>query len=322
MRISRDIGQELDKLEQSVDQDDKLNKKLSNNFNNNTYCNKSSLVKKNNENKNYIYHKKHKSINTSFIPFPSSTKNAENIKNNRLLDKKQTSDNNKNNKNILSKFSKNNFNKHRRFLSTSENEGNNYANHLYSSNTTNHTNNSNLNFLNNSNNLFMNSLSNKNKQRNSQRKVNNNIDINILKTDKNKENININNITSSNYNTNNLSSVIKEKKKENKIPFNLVKKRNSANENAFKKKIPVNKNTLINSKDNQNLGMHKKSMSLIPENNNGFLSVRPKSTKQIVHLKNSNNISSYKVGINKDNPIVNIIKKKENSINKTSRPTG
>ena len=339
MRISRDIGQELDKLEQSLEQDDKVNRKLSksltreklsvsnssknktgNNYSNNTYCNKSSLIKnvKNNENANYIYHKKHKSINTSFIPFPSTSKNIENNnKNNKQLEKKNTSENInvKNNKNIIAKFSKNSINnKHRRFLSTSESYATNYLNSIYSS-SNNHSgiigssisnNNSNLN---NSNNIFLNNLQFKNNQRNSQRKK---LESNTMKTERNKENFNSSNI---NYNNN----INKDKKKENKIPFNLVKKRNSLNENTFKKKIPLSKNNMINSNDNKNLVHHKKNMNFNPENN-GYMSVRPKSTKQAIHMKNNNNVGNYNIGISKGIANVNInIKKKEISVTKSTR---
>ena len=339
MRISRDIGQELDKLEQSLEQDDKVNKKLSksltreklsvsissknkaiNNYSNNTYNNKSSLIKnvKNNENANYIYHKKHKSINTSFIPFPSTSKNIENNnKNNNQLEKENTSENInvKNNKNILVNFSKNNLNnKHRRFLSTSESYATNFLNNIYSS-STNHSgiigssiSNNNCN-LNNSNNIFLNSLQFRNNQRNSQRKK---VEANTMKTERSKENFNSSNI---NYNNN----INKEKKKENKIPFNLVKKRNSLNENTFKKKIPLSKNNMINTNDNKNLVHHKKNINFNPENN-GYMSVRPKSTKQVVHMKNNNNVGNYNIGINKGTTNVNInIKKKEISVTKSTR---
>ena len=121
MRLSHDLTQELKKLEQSLDLDEKTQKKLSKsltkekititssknkintgNYNTNTYSNKS----------NYIYHKKNKSINTSFIPFPSSTKNT--------LNKSKIK--------IGIKYSKNSFNKnnntnHRRYLSSSESFG-------------------------------------------------------------------------------------------------------------------------------------------------------------------------------------------------------
>jgi Dullard-like phosphatase family protein len=313
MRLNRDIGQELNKLEVSEEQDNNANKKLSksltkekisvsfssknktsnnNNYSNNTFCNKSSLIKtsKTNENSNYIYHKKHKSINTSFIPFPSTTKN----KDNKLLNKKYNIDTNKINKNSINKYnpnnSNNNINKHKRFLSTSESYTSNYLNNIYTSNISN-TNNSTIigtNSLNtgNTNNIFLNNLSYKNRQRNSQRKMNNLADINCMKTERNKEN----------YNTN------YDKKKENKIPFNLIKKRNSLNENTLKKKIPSgngNKNLMVNliSNESKNLGYHKKNISYNPEIS-GIFSVRPKSTKQIMHLKNSNNISNYKVEVN------------------------
>ena len=59
-------------------------------------------------------------------------------------------------------------------------------------------------------------------------------------------------------------------------------------------------------------------MSFNPENN-GFLSVRPKSTKQITHTKNNNNVVNYNIGVNKGTSNVNItIKKKEISVNKSS----
>ena len=90
MRISRDIGQDL---EQSQNQNENLNKKLSKsltrekiafsfssknknnstyksigNYNNNTFSNKPATGKSTKP--NYIYHKKHRSINATFIPFP------------------------------------------------------------------------------------------------------------------------------------------------------------------------------------------------------------------------------------------------------------
>ena len=140
------------------------------------------------------------------------------------------------------------------------------------------------------------------------------MDINITKTERNKENFNSSNL---NYNNN----TNKEKKKENKIPFNLAKKRNSLNENTFKKKIPLSKNTLMNSNNNKGLGLHKKNMSFNPENN-GFMSVRPKSTKQITHTKNNSNIANYNIGINKATTNANITtKKKEISVTKSSNPS-
>ena len=318
VRISRDIGQELEKLEKTSRQDEKIDKKISksltkekisvsfsskntinkNNYNYNTYCNKSSLIKpsKTNETANYIYHKKHKSINTSFIPFPSTTKNSDNAK---LFDKKYNINTSKNNnKNIINKYNKNSINnKHKRFLSTSESYTSNFLNNIYSSNTS-HINHSSIigsNTINNgnSNNIFLNHLSYKNKQRNSQRKTNNLLDINVMKTERNKENYN-----------NNYNNINKEKKKENKIPFNLTKKRNSLNENTFKKKIPAgnqNKNVFVNlnSNDNKNLGCHKKNISYNPEIS-GIFSVRPKSTKQIMPPRNYNN-SNYKVTVNISN---------------------
>ena len=340
VRISRDIGQDLDKLEKTGVQDDnKLDKKISksltkekilvssknkNNVNNssynyNTFTNKSSLFKpsKISENSNYIYHKKNKSLNTSFIPFPSTTKNSDN---NKLFDKKYNLNTNKNNKNSITKYNKNslnNKNKHRRFLSTSESYTSNFLNNIYSSNTS-HINHSSIIGSNNNastgttNNIFLNHLSYKNRQRNSQRKGNNLIDMNIMKTERNKENYNINN--NSNNNTN------KEKKKENKIPFNLTKKRNSLNENAFKKKIPTGngcKNLLVNLNTNEskNFISHKKNTSYNPEIGSIF-SIRPKSTKQIMHVKNNFN-NNYKVTVNISNNLGNSQINRGNS-NKTS----
>ena len=322
VRISRDIGQDLDKLEKTGIQDDnKLDKKISksltkekilvssknkNNINNscynyNTFNNKSSLIKtsKISENSNYIYHKKNKSLNTSFIPFPSTTKNSDNSK---LFDKKYNLNTNKNTKNSITKYNKNslnNKNKHRRFLSTSESYTSNFLNNLYSSNTS-HINHSSIigsnnnNSTGNTNNIFLNHLSYKNRQRNSQRKGNNLIDMNLMKTERNKENYNLNSNNSNN-------NIYKEKKKENKIPFNLTKKRNSLNENAFKKKIPTGngcKNLIVNlnTNENKNFISHKKNISYNPEIGSIF-SVRPKSSKQIMHVKNSFN-NNYKVTVN------------------------
>ena len=324
VRISRDIGQELDKLEKTTRQDDKADKKLSkslikekvsisfssknsvnkNNYNYNTYNNKSSLIKptRAKEAANYIYHKKHKSINTSFIPFPSTTKNADNNKlfdkkynNNAYTNKIKSTNINQNNKNSINKYNKSSFNsKHKRFLSSSESYTSNFLNNLYSSNTShiNHSsiigsitvNNRNIN------NIFLNNLSYKNRQRNSQRKMNNLMDMNLMQTERNKEN----------NNTNYSNNINKDKKKENKIPFNLVKKRNSLNENTFKKKIPTgntNKNIMVNFDNNENkhLGCHKKTLSYNPEMLSVY-SVRPKSTKQITHIKNNNN--NFKVTVN------------------------
>ena len=333
VRISRDIGQELEKFEKTDIQEEKINKKLSKsltrekisvsfsskntinksiNYNYNTFCNKSSLIKpsKTNENSNYIYHKKHKSINTSFIPFPSTTKNSDN---NKLFDKKYNINTSKNNnKNSTNKYNKNSFinNKHRRFLSTSESYTSNFLNNIYSSNTS-HINHSSIigsNTINNgnTNNIFLNHLSYKNRQRNSQKKSNNLMDINLMRTERNKEN----------YNTN-YNIINKEKKKDNKIPFNLTKKRNSMNDNTFKKKIPFgnvngNKNALVNLNETKNLGCHKKNISYNPEIS-GVFSIRPKSSKQTIHVKKDNNNSSYKVTVNISNNLGNIQNNKGNS---------
>ena len=310
MRLSHDLTQELKKLEQSLELDEKTQKKLSksltkekitisfssksktnsNNYNTNTYSNKS----------NYIYHKKHKSINTSFIPFPSTTKNTFN----------------KNNIKIGFKYSKNSFNNYKNRRYSSEGFGiHNFLkgiNSIYSTNTT-HSNHSSIlgtaNTVNNNpGNVFMNNLiiENKNRQRNSQRKI----EINGLKTErikgKEKENINSeNNIL---------------KKKENKIPCNINKKRNSVteNSNAFKKKIPIsgigiNKSNLkmdinININNNKKKGFHKKNISYNPEIS-GIISIRPKSTKQCNHIKNGKKIN-FKIDINKsnNNNIINVNK--------------
>ena len=323
MRISRDIGQELNKMEFNTEKNDKVNKKISkslnkekisvsfssknkqtsNNFNNKTFSKKSTLIKtcKTNESSNYIYHKKHKSINASSIPFPSTTKNADN----KLFDKNYNFDSNKSkNNNSIINYNKNSFNsKHKRFLSTSESYASNFLNNIYSSNTNN--NHSSILGLNstiagkNTNNFFLNHLSYKNKQRNSQQKNNNLIDTNALKTERNKENF------STNYN----NYVNKEKKKENKIPFNVIKKRNSMKENGFKKKIPPpqngNKNLFVNlnmnMNDSKNSGYHKKNMSYNPEIIEAF-STRPKSTKQIAHNKVINcEKANYKVAVNISN---------------------
>ena len=309
MRLSHEIGQELKKLEQSLEIDDKTQKKLSksltkdkitislsqknkfsqNNYNTNTYSNKS----------NYIYHKKHKSINTSFIPFPSTTKN--------IFHKNYI----KNGFNLCSeKYSKNSLNinnktKHRRYLSSSESfgitnalKGLNVNNNIYSTNTT-HSNHSSIigtnNIINNQVNALVNNLTNKNKQRNTQKKL----EINVMKTEriKDKENINPNNIN------------INIKKKENKIPFNLNKKRNSAidnNNNAFKKKIPTGKNNLkMDIINNKKSGIHKKHMSFNSEVS-GLISIRPKSTKQLNHNKTGKKIN-FKIDINKEN-VINVNK--------------
>ena len=325
MRLSHELDQEMKKLEQSLEIDEKTQKKLSksltkdkitislsqknkinqNNYNTNTYSDKA----------NYIYHKKHKSINTSYIPFPSTTKNIfhkNNIKNCFNLD------------NINDKYAKNSLNnkcKHRRYLSSSESFGINALkginmNNIYSTNTT-HSNHSSIigstNLINNSGNVFLNNLSNKNRQRNLQKKL----EINIMKTERIKDKENIN------PNANNLNLNI-NKKKENKIPFNLSKKRNSAvgNNNAFKKKIPVSgtyKNNLkMDINNNKKNGLHKKNMSFNPEIS-GLISMRPKSTKQFNHNKNGKKIN-FKMDINKENIInVNVNKNNnniDNNINK------
>ena len=122
------------------------------------------------------------------------------------------------------------------------------------------------------------------------------MDMNLMQTERNKEN----------YSTNYNNIINKEKKKENKIPFNLAKKRNSLNENTFKKKIPsgnTNKNAMsnLNNNENKHLGCHKKTLSYNPEILNVY-PVRPKSTKQIAHNKNNNN---FKVTVNISNNLVN-----------------
>ena len=318
MRLSHELGQELKKLEQSLEIDEKTQKKLSksltkdkitislnqknktnqNIYDTNTYSNKA----------NYIYHKKHKSINTSYIPFPSTTKN---------IFHKNYIKNGFNLNNINNKYSKNSLNnkcKHRRYLSSSDSFGINALkginmNNIYSTNTT-HSNHSSIisstNLINNSGNVLMNNLSNKNRQRNIQKKL----EINIMKTEriiKDKENIN--------QNVNNINAI---KKKENKIPFNLSKKRNSAidNNNAFKKKIPVSntyKNNLkMDININKKSGLHKKNMNFNPEIS-GLISIRPKSTKQFNHNKNGKKIN-FKVDINKEN-VINVNKNNNIEIN-------
>ena len=316
MRLSHDLTQELKKLEQSLELDDKTQKKLSksltkekitisfssknkintSNYNTNTYSNKS----------NYIYHKKNKSINTSsFIPFPSSSRNAFN----------------KNNIKIGFKYNKNSFNNYKNRRYSSEGFGiHNFLkgiNSIYSTNTT-HSNHSSIlgtvnTVSNNPGNIFVNHLTNKNKQRNTQKKV----EINGLKTErikgKEKENINLeNNIL---------------KKKENKIPCNVNKKRNSVteNNNAFKKKIPIsgigiNKSNLkmdININNNKKKGFHKKNISYNPEIS-GMISIRPKSTKQCNHLKNGKKIN-FKIEINKNNNIIINVNKNNNIIDNNKK---
>ena len=315
MRLSHDLTQELKKLEQSLELDEKTQKKLSksltkekitisfsskskinsSNYNTNTYSNKS----------NYIYHKKHKSINTSFIPFPSTTKNAFN----------------ENNIKIGFKYSKNSFNNYKNRRYSSEGFGiHNFLkgiNSIYSTNTT-HSNHSSIlgtaNTVNNNpGNVFMNNLTNKNRQRNSQRKI----EINGLKTErikgKEKENINSeNNIL---------------KKNENKIPCNINKKRNSVteNSNAFKKKIPIsgigiNKSNLkmdININNNKKKGFHKKNISYNPEIS-GIISIRPKSTKQCNHIKNGKKIN-FKIDINKSNNNIINVNKNNNIIDNNKK---
>ena len=310
MRLSHDLTQELKKLEQSLELDDKIPKKLSksltkdkititlspknkintNNFNTNTHSN----------NQNYIYHKKNKSINTSFIPFPSTTKNTQN----------KTSL-----KNGL-KYSKNSFNSytHRRYLSSSESFGLNILkginiNNIYSTNTT-HSNHSIIGNTNSGNNnagnIFLNNLSNKNR-RNSKRKM----EINVMKTDR---------IKSRDNKENNNPNINMSKNKDGKIPF-VSKKENSNNENnnAFKKKIPVsgiNKSNLkmdINLNNNKKNGFHKKNGSYNPDIS-GLISLRPKSTKQMNHNKNGKKIN-YKIDINKNNNFINVNKNNNIDIN-------
>ena len=313
MRLSHDLTQELKKLEQSLELDEKTQKKLSksltkekitislshknkintSNYSTNTFSNKS----------NYIYHKKHKSINTSFIPFPSTTKNA--------LNKTSL-------KNGI-KYSKNSFNnyKHHKYLSYSESLGMHILkginiNNVYSTNTT-HSNHSSIigsiNSGNNSGNIFLKNLSYKNKPRNAQRKM----EINVMKTER---------IKGRENKENNNPNVNIVKKKENKIPFNS-KKGNSINENsnAFKKKIPINginKSNLkmdINMNNNKKNGFHKKNGSYNPEIS-GIISTRPKSTKQMNHTKNGkgSNKINFKVDTHKNN-IINVNKNNNKDIN-------
>ena len=313
MRLSHDLTQELKKLEQSLELDEKTQKKLSksltkekitislshknkintSNYSTNTFSNKS----------NYIYHKKHKSINTSFIPFPSTTKNA--------LNKTSL-------KNGI-KYSKNSFNnyKHHKYLSYSESLGMHILkginiNNVYSTNTT-HSNHSSIigsiNSGNNSGNIFLKNLSYKNKPRNAQRKM----EINVMKTER---------IKGRENKENNNPNVNMVKKKENKIPFNS-KKGNSINENsnAFKKKIPINginKSNLkmdINMNNNKKNGFHKKNGSYNPEIS-GIISTRPKSTKQMNHMKNgkAGNKINFKVDTHKSN-IINVNKNNNKDIN-------
>ena len=246
VRMNHNLHQELKKLEQSIELDEKNQKKLSksltkdkitislspknkkiinaNNYSTNTY---SSQVKTNYS--NYIYHKKHKSINTSFIPFPSTAKN--------ITDKNNNIKNHKYSKNSFS----GNSNKHRYIKGINLNINNIYST---SNNNNSHTNsnyniNSNLSVnnhssilgsitlgnSNNNHNAIFNNLTYKNKQRNSQRKIINLMEMNKMKTERNreikenKENINLN----SNINLND------NKKNENKIPFSINKKKKFRN---------------------------------------------------------------------------------------------
>ena len=326
MRLSHDLTQELKKLEQSFELDDKTQKKLSKsltkdkititssknkintgNYNTNTFSNKS----------NYIYHKKNKSINTSFIPFPSSN-NKDTLNKNKIK--------------IGIKYSKNSFNsnnnKHRRYLSSSESLGINFlkglnVNNIYSTNTINSNHSSIIGYANsasgNSGNIFLNNLTSKSKQRNIQKKM----EINVLKTDRikyreNKDNKE-NKENKENMNPNNNINVFKKKEK---IPFNFnnkKKKVSNENSNAFKKKIPVsgiNKSNLkMDINNNIKMGFHKKNMSYNPEIS-GLISLRPKSTKQLNHTKNDKKIN-FKIDINKKN-IINV-NKNNTDFNKTDK---
>ena len=107
------------------------------------------------------------------------------------------------------------------------------------------------------------------------------------------------------------------KKKENKIPFNLNKKRNDANEdnNTFRKKIPINDTNKNNLKMNINnnikkTGFHKKNIGYNSEIA-GLISIRPKSTKQANQIKTGKRIN-YNMDNNKNN-IINV--NKNNNIN-------
>ena len=89
------------------------------------------------------------------------------------------------------------------------------------------------------------------------------------------------------------------------------------NDNTFKKKIPFgnvngNKNALVNLNETKNLGCHKKNISYNPEIS-GVFSIRPKSSKQTIHVKKDNNNSSYKVTVNISNNLGNIQNNKGNS---------
>ena len=308
MRINHDFGQELKKLEQSLQLDEKAQRKLSKsltkekitislsqknkintcNYSTNTFSNKS----------NYIYHKKHKSINSSIIPYPFPSKktfNKNNVKNEINL----------NNNHKYSKNTCNNNCKHRRFLSSSDNNGMNMlkgANYIYSTNTT-HSNHSSIIGSSNPGNIFLNNLSFKSGQRNSKRKL----EINVMRTERIKD--------KENNNPNINLNIIK--KKENKIPFNLNKKRNDANEenNTFRKKIPINDTNKNNLKMNINnnikkTGFHKKNIGYNSEIA-GLISIRPKSTKQANQIKTGKRIN-YNMDNNKNN-IINV--NKNNNIN-------
>ena len=327
MRLSHDLTQELKKLEQSLELDDKTQKKLSKsltkdkititssknkintgNYNTNTFSNKS----------NYIYHKKNKSINTSFIPFPSSN-NKDTLNKNKIKIGIKYSKNS---------FNNNNNNKHRRYLSSSESLGINFlkglnVNNIYSTNTINSNHSSIIGYANsasgNSGNIFLNNLTSKSKQRNIQKKM----EINVLKTDRikyreNKDNKE-NKENKENMNPNNNINVFKKKEK---IPFNFnnkKKKTSNENSNAFKKKIPIsgiNKSNLkMDINNNIKMGFHKKNMSYNPEIS-GLISLRPKSTKQLNHTKNDKKIN-FKIDINKKN-IINV-NKNNTDFNKTDK---
>ena len=261
LRMNSELNYELEKLNRTQSNSKKLSKSLKkekltiskiNDYKNN-FCSKSSILNNSKINESSIrriYHKKSKSIISSFIPLRLKVNKEENcpfIK-----------------KNIINK------NKQKIYLSNSESYNNkNFLKNISVSKSNNSTINNTLTAL--------------NRKNNSLRKIN------FLKNKK---------LLVFNVNTN------KEKKKENKIPYNINKKKNIPSEIVLRNQKPINKNILI--KINNNIKNNRYKIDKIDKvdksnlENTEPITVRPKSSKQIIYrrINRSINNNSFKEGMN------------------------
>ena len=108
----------------------------------------------------------------------------------------------------------------------------------------------------------------------------------------------------------------KDKKKDNKIPYNINKKKNTQNEKALKNKIPINKKILIKVNNNNIKNIRYKNDKIEYEiTEPKIITLRPNSSKKNIYKKTnrSNNKS-----IHSNNSFKEVINDKEDTIQKYS----